>query len=327
MLPGIVSRALIGRGDAGGRGARGPEGAGDAGQVAADDTRGTWKHSARSEEDDNSRVTRAVKAAKENQHHQALNPKAVGNGGKEDVAAAKDQSTDQLHLPFGRTAPTKNEPPTAKLISFDGDGDSDGGRDGGRDDQVAVVSHEPVPPVPVPPSRSKAVGGARPKVSNTSMNQDQNGGIVAKYLKKKNRAPNPPLPVRLPDDLRTHVRSEDEDGDRPWRKYLLAAERATRKELMKEEKQQQQEVIDAKPQEQRRRQEQQKKTRKDQESGEAMEEREKLRTMLCNLRKDPFDEDLENNDGSFFPCEFCGDPYPSEFIMRHQVRLRWSTIC
>lgn len=48
-------------------------------------------------------------------------------------------------------------------------------------------------------------------------------------------------------------------------------------------------------------------------------EREKLREMLASLRKDPFDEDLENNDGSFFPCEFCGDPYPSEFIMRHQV--------
>jgi hypothetical protein len=28
----------------------------------------------------------------------------------------------------------------------------------------------------------------------------------------------------------------------------------------------------------------------------------------------------ENNDGSFFPCEFCGDPYPAEFLMRHQVR-------
>ncbi len=49
-------------------------------------------------------------------------------------------------------------------------------------------------------------------------------------------------------------------------------------------------------------------------------EREKLRDMLSGLRKDPFDEDLENNDGSFFPCEFCGDPYPVEFLMRHQVR-------
>ncbi|TRY70142.1 hypothetical protein TCAL_10013 [Tigriopus californicus] len=49
------------------------------------------------------------------------------------------------------------------------------------------------------------------------------------------------------------------------------------------------------------------------------DEREKLREMLASLRKDPFDEDLENNDGSFFPCEFCGDPYPSEFIMRHQL--------
>ena len=50
-----------------------------------------------------------------------------------------------------------------------------------------------------------------------------------------------------------------------------------------------------------------------------MAERERLREMLSDLRKDPFDEDLENNDGSFFPCEFCGDPYPVEFLMRHQV--------
>lgn len=50
-----------------------------------------------------------------------------------------------------------------------------------------------------------------------------------------------------------------------------------------------------------------------------MAEREKLREMLADLRKDPFDESLENNDGSFFPCEFCGDPYPVEFLMRHQV--------
>ena len=48
-------------------------------------------------------------------------------------------------------------------------------------------------------------------------------------------------------------------------------------------------------------------------------ERDKLREMLSTLRKDPFDEDLEDNDGSFFPCEFCGDPYPVEFLMRHQV--------
>lgn len=48
-------------------------------------------------------------------------------------------------------------------------------------------------------------------------------------------------------------------------------------------------------------------------------ERDKLREMLSTLRKDPFDEDLEVNDGSFFPCEFCGDPYPVEFLMRHQV--------
>ena len=31
----------------------------------------------------------------------------------------------------------------------------------------------------------------------------------------------------------------------------------------------------------------------------------------------------ENNDGSFFPCEFCGDPYPVEFLMRHQA---WSSL-
>jgi hypothetical protein len=51
-------------------------------------------------------------------------------------------------------------------------------------------------------------------------------------------------------------------------------------------------------------------------------ERDKLRDMLSTLRKDPFDEDLENNDGSYFPCEFCGDPYPVEFLMRHQVSER-----
>jgi hypothetical protein len=50
-------------------------------------------------------------------------------------------------------------------------------------------------------------------------------------------------------------------------------------------------------------------------------DREGLRQMLSSLRKDPMEmeEDPDNNDGSFFPCEFCGDPYPSEFIMRHQV--------
>ena len=46
-----------------------------------------------------------------------------------------------------------------------------------------------------------------------------------------------------------------------------------------------------------------------------------LHEMLSGLRKDPFDEDLENNDGSFSPCKFCGDPYPVEFTMRHQVIL------
>jgi hypothetical protein len=50
-----------------------------------------------------------------------------------------------------------------------------------------------------------------------------------------------------------------------------------------------------------------------------VEEREKLRKMLSSLRKDPFAEDLECNDGAFFPCEFCGDPYPVEYLMRHQV--------
>jgi hypothetical protein len=51
-------------------------------------------------------------------------------------------------------------------------------------------------------------------------------------------------------------------------------------------------------------------------------DREGLRQMLSSLRKDPMEveDDPDNNDGSFFPCEFCGDPYPSEFIMRHQVR-------
>ncbi|XP_040579444.1 uncharacterized protein [Lepeophtheirus salmonis] len=49
------------------------------------------------------------------------------------------------------------------------------------------------------------------------------------------------------------------------------------------------------------------------------DDREDLRQLLVNLRKDPFDDDLENNDGSFFPCEFCGDPYPVEYLMRHQL--------
>ena len=53
-------------------------------------------------------------------------------------------------------------------------------------------------------------------------------------------------------------------------------------------------------------------------------DREGLRQMLSGLRRDPMDveDDPDNNDGSFFPCEFCGDPYPSEFIMRHQVSIR-----
>ena len=41
--------------------------------------------------------------------------------------------------------------------------------------------------------------------------------------------------------------------------------------------------------------------------------------MLSKLRKDPMDDDLEKCDGAYFPCEFCGDPYPVEYIMRHQV--------
>jgi hypothetical protein len=55
-------------------------------------------------------------------------------------------------------------------------------------------------------------------------------------------------------------------------------------------------------------------------------DREGLRQMLSSLRKDPMEveDDPDNNDGSFFPCEFCGDPYPSEFIMRHQVRKSYS---
>ena len=49
--------------------------------------------------------------------------------------------------------------------------------------------------------------------------------------------------------------------------------------------------------------------------------RENLRQMLLHLRKDAMDEDLEKSDGDYFPCEFCGDPYPVEFIMRHQVSV------
>ena len=51
------------------------------------------------------------------------------------------------------------------------------------------------------------------------------------------------------------------------------------------------------------------------------QDREGLRQMLSSLRRDPMDveDDPDNNDGTFFPCEFCGDPYPCEFLMRHQV--------
>ena len=50
-------------------------------------------------------------------------------------------------------------------------------------------------------------------------------------------------------------------------------------------------------------------------------DREQLRQALSGLRKCPMElaDDPDNNDGSFFPCEFCGDPYPCEFLMRHQV--------
>ena len=50
-----------------------------------------------------------------------------------------------------------------------------------------------------------------------------------------------------------------------------------------------------------------------------VDNREALRQMLCDLRKDPMDDEIEANDGAFFPCEFCGDPYPVEYLMRHQV--------
>ena len=51
------------------------------------------------------------------------------------------------------------------------------------------------------------------------------------------------------------------------------------------------------------------------------DDREGLRQMLSSLRRDPMDveDDPDNNDGTFFPCEFCGDPYPCEYLMRHQV--------
>ena len=41
--------------------------------------------------------------------------------------------------------------------------------------------------------------------------------------------------------------------------------------------------------------------------------------MLSKMRRDPFDDEVEKSDGEFFPCEFCGDPYPVEYLMRHQV--------
>ena len=53
------------------------------------------------------------------------------------------------------------------------------------------------------------------------------------------------------------------------------------------------------------------------------DDREGLRQMLSSLRRDPMDveDDPDNNDGTFFPCEFCGDPYPCEYLMRHQVSI------
>ena len=49
--------------------------------------------------------------------------------------------------------------------------------------------------------------------------------------------------------------------------------------------------------------------------------------MLSKMRRDPFDDEVEKSDGEFFPCEFCGDPYPVEYLMRHQVgkffRKKW----
>ncbi len=97
----------------------------------------------------------------------------------------------------------------------------------------------------------------------------------------------------------------------PWRRLLLEGERRTREEMARERRQREDGTdpngIPMRP--------------PPKESSEYdLNEREKLREMLSGLRKDPFDDELESNDGSFFPCEFCGDPYPVEFIMRHQVR-------
>ena len=56
-------------------------------------------------------------------------------------------------------------------------------------------------------------------------------------------------------------------------------------------------------------------------NGGNVDSREALREMLSELRKDAMDDDvMDDNSGAFFPCEFCGDPYPVEYIMRHQVR-------
>lgn len=54
--------------------------------------------------------------------------------------------------------------------------------------------------------------------------------------------------------------------------------------------------------------------------GGNVDSREALREMLSELRKDAMDDDvMDDNSGAFFPCEFCGDPYPVEYIMRHQL--------
>ncbi len=146
---------------------------------------------------------------------------------------------------------------------------------------------------------------------------------------------------------------EEDESDMPWRKLLREGERRTR-EIMISERMVEEERLRQQLQQQQQQQQQQHRNGGfgfDDNSGSVAmlppppknrqmkfpnaaaasaataaaasdrgsEEREKLREMLSGLRKDPFDDDLENNDGSFFPCEFCGDPYPVEFIMRHQV--------
>ncbi len=131
-----------------------------------------------------------------------------------------------------------------------------------------------------------------------------------------------------------------EEEEPPWRRLLLEAERRTR-ELMAREREEEEAArrmladrdnaqqslgaaamaaTESAWQRSRLAAEQQHRASSPPPSGGAgCDEREKLREMLSGLRRDPFDEELESNDGKFFPCEFCGDPYPVEFIMRHQV--------